>query len=112
MDLNSFRDLVQPVTQAISERSLDAQLEEHLCALFPPESGDFNVIEPACREAIAAGWMCTQGGPGRRFGRVIEPGPDTHGLSVDVVDLKDIVGPHHRHPSGEVCMIMPVCMRR
>jgi hypothetical protein len=29
-----------------------------------------------------------------------------------VVDLKDIVGPHHRHPSGEVCMIMPVCMRR
>jgi hypothetical protein len=108
MDLNSFRDLIQPVAQAISERSLDAQLEEHLCALFSPESDDFNVIESACREAIAAGWMCTQGGPGRRFGRVIEPGPDTHGLSVDVVDLKDIVGPHHRHPAGEVCMIMPV----
>ena len=28
-------------------------------------------------------------------------------LSVDVVDLENIVGPHHRHPTGEVCMIMP-----
>ena len=38
----------------------------------------------------------------------MEAGPDTHGLSVDVVDLENIVGPHHRHPTGEVCMIMPI----
>ena len=74
MDLDSFRELVRPVAQAISECSLDAQLEDHLGALFPPDGDEFNGIESACREAIAAGWMCTQGGPGRRFGRVIEPG--------------------------------------
>ncbi len=34
----------------------------------------------------------------RRFGRVIEPGPKSGGLSVDVVDLEDVAGPHHRHP--------------
>jgi hypothetical protein len=96
------------VARAISERPLDGRLEQHLGALYPPEGDDFNVIEAACREAITAGWMCAEGGPGRRFGRVIEPGPDTNGLSVDVVDLKDIVGPHHRHPTGEVCMIMPL----
>ncbi len=52
--------------------------------------------------------MCAQGGDGRRFGRIFEPSAGTDRLSVDVVDLTDIVGPHHRHPTGEVCMIMPV----
>ena len=51
--------------------------------------------------------MCAQGAEGRRFGRVIEPSEDTAMLSVDVVDLTNIVGPHHKHPTGEVCMIMP-----
>ena len=45
---------------------------------------------------------------GRRFGRVIESSAETGGLSVDVVDLENIVGPHHRHPTGEICMVMPV----
>ena len=52
--------------------------------------------------------MCNQGGEGRRFGRVLEPSVETDNLSIDVVDLTDIVGPHHRHPTGEVCMVMPV----
>lgn len=108
MDIDRFRALIEPVTTAISRRPLDAALEDHLSALFPPESDNFRAIQEACQQAIAAGWMCAQGGPGRRFGRVIEAGPDTHGLSVDVVELEDIIGPHHRHPAGEVCMIMPV----
>ena len=37
----------------------------------------------------------------------IEAGPLTSGLSVDVVDLDDTAGPHHRHPLGEICLIMP-----
>ena len=27
---------------------------------------------------------------------------------MDVVDLENVVGPHHRHPAGEICMVMPV----
>ncbi len=108
MDLERFCELIRPVAAAISGKSLDAELEDHLHTLFPPDDDTFEAIEAACHEAIAAGWMCAQGGPGRRFGRVIEASRDTHGLSVDVVDLEDIVGPHHRHPTGEVCMIMPV----
>ncbi len=108
MDPDRFRKLIEPVAAAISRRPLDAGLEQQLDALFPPDSDNFKAIEAACHEAIAAGWMCAEGGPGRRFGRVIKAGPDNHGLSVDVVDLEDIVGPHHRHPTGEVCMIMPV----
>ncbi len=58
--------------------------------------------------ASAAGGMGTQGAPGRRDGRDIEPGPDSRELSVDVVQLEDIVGPHHAHPKGEICLTMPV----
>jgi len=108
MDIEQFRELMQPVTEAIGGRALDAVLADELNAAFPPDGEPFGRIESACRAAIEAGWMCSQGGPGRRFGRVIEPGPATRGLSVDVVDLVDVVGPHHRHPTGEVCMIMPL----
>jgi hypothetical protein len=31
-----------------------------------------------------------------------------HGFSVDVVDMKDIAGPHHTHPNGEIDLIMPI----
>jgi hypothetical protein len=107
MDVERFRELVAPVAQAIAGRPFGPGLADELERRFPPGGAEFRAIEAACHEAIAAGWMCAQGGAGRRFGRVIEPGPATAELSVDVVDLTDIVGPHHRHPAGEVCMVMP-----
>lgn len=108
MNVDQFRDLLKPITDAVAGKPLAPELGDELDRRFPPTSTEFKAIEAACRAAIAAGWMCTQGGAGRRFGRVIEPGPQTSNLSVDVVDLTDIVGPHHRHPTGEICMVMPV----
>ena len=52
--------------------------------------------------------MCTQGGGQRKFGRIFEPAPDLSGFSVDVVDIDDLVGNYHRHPTGEIDLIMPV----
>ena len=108
MDLQNFKELIKPVVATISQAKLDSKLEAKLNATFPPSGATFHNIENACHEAIKAGWMCSQGGEGRRFGRVLEPSVETDDLSVDVVDLTDIVGPHHRHPTGEVCMVMPV----
>lgn len=107
-DVQSFKDLMKPIFAAISQGTVDADLEAELNRQFPANHKTFQAIEQACHTAIGAGWMCSQGGEGRRFGRVIEPSADTQNLSVDVVDLTDIVGPHHRHPTGEVCMVMPV----
>ncbi len=103
-----FLALMKPIAATISQAEIDADLEAVLNATFPPSGETFGNIEQACHDGIRAGWMCNQGGEGRRFGRVLEPSPQTNDLSVDVVDLTDIVGPHHRHPTGEVCMIMPV----
>ena len=108
LELQHLRELLKPITTTISQSEIDGDLEAKLTSTFPPSSDTFRKIEHTCHEAIRAGWMCRQGGEGRRFGRVLEPSDETDNLSVDVVDLTDIVGPHHRHPTGEVCMIMPV----
>jgi len=108
MTPDEFRTLMQPIVRAIGNRPVDQTLEDFLNREYPAEGETVRRLEAACHDGIAAGWMCNQGGPGRRFGRVMEPAPDTANLSVDVVDLTDIVGPHHRHPNGEICLSLPV----
>jgi len=56
----------------------------------------------------AAGWLCNREGGGIRYGRIFKPAADLHGYSVDVVDMKDIAGPHHVHPNGEIDLVMPL----
>ena len=107
MNVDQFQKLLKPVTDFVSSEVIDAALAEKLNRRFPHDDVTFKAIEAACHRAISDGWMCVQGSKGRRFGRVIEPNGKTGGLSVDVVDLENIVGPHHRHPTGEICMIMP-----
>ena len=108
MNTDELQKLLKPVTDHVSNSSVSSALGDDLNRTFPEGSATFDAIERACHEAIAEGWMCAQGDEGRRFGRVIKPGDETGGLSVDVVELDNFVGPHHTHPNGEICMIMPV----
>jgi hypothetical protein len=103
-----FQQLVAPFARFAQGRALDAALERELNLKFPPEREPFQRMREACHAGIAAGWMCGQGDAKRRFGRIFEAGEATHGFSVDVVDITDLVGNHHRHPTGEIDMIMPV----
>ena len=108
MNVEQFKELMVPLADVLNGKTLHPGLSDELDEAFPADGDAFKEIERACFAAIDAGWMCSQGDEGRKFGRVIEPCPELHNFSVDVVDLKDIVGPFHRHPTGEVCMIMPV----
>ncbi len=108
MDSRQFATLMKPVIDAIAGQPIDQDLAAELNRRFPAGGETFEAIEAACHGAIEAGWMCNQGAPGRRFGRVVEPGPESRNLSVDVVQLEDMVGPHHSHPKGEICLTMPV----
>tara|TARA_R110002094_G_scaffold34369_10_gene46779 strand:+ start:842 stop:1306 length:465 start_codon:yes stop_codon:yes gene_type:complete len=108
MNIEMFQQLITAVTDFIAPQPIEPTLAQALNQQFPANSEYFSRIEAACQAGIAAGWMCTQGAAGRRFGRVIEPCEETSGFSIDVVDLTNIVGPHHRHPLGEVCMVFPI----
>lgn len=106
--VDTFKARVAEVTAAITGLPLDKTLERKLNAEFPAGGAFFKDIRKACDDAIAGGWMCQQGEGSRKFGRIVQPGPDTHNFSIDVVDITNLVGPHHRHPTGEIDMIMPL----
>lgn len=108
MSKQEFQALVAEVTGAIGGKPVDAALADALNAQFPAGGETFRAIDAACHAAIAEGWMCDQEAGGVKYGRVIKPGAETHGFSVDVVRMADLKGPYHRHPNGEIDMIMPI----
>ncbi|MGO8909814.1 MAG: DUF4863 family protein [Bradyrhizobium sp.] len=106
--MDDFIRLVTNVTSRVAGKPVDRQLASELNAVFPPGGPVFRSIEESCQAAIKAGWMCNREAGGIRYGRVVKPSAATHGFSVDVVDMNDVAGPHHRHPKGEIDLIMPV----
>jgi hypothetical protein len=108
MTVEAFAALVARVTRGIAGRPLDAVLAQDLNLRFPGDGVDVAAIAQACRDGIAAGWMCSREAAGIRYGRVLKPGPATDGYSVDVVDMTDVAGPRHRHPNGEIDLVLPL----
>jgi len=108
MTPDAFAALIARITGRIQGMDLDKKLETLLNDEFGAGSAAFEEVFFACREAVADGWMCNREAGGIKFGRVIKPGDGTHGFSVDVVEMNDIKGPHHRHPNGEIDLIMPL----
>jgi hypothetical protein len=106
--VEEFSALIAGITARIAGRTLNIDLGAFLNSELPAEGVEFNRIFEACRAAIAAGWMCNREAGGIKFGRVIKPSDAIHGFSVDVVEMTDCKGPHHRHPNGEIDMIMPL----
>ena len=108
MQVDEFRTLIASVTRSIAGKPLDEALEAELNRDMPQGSSTYEQLFSACRAAVQAGWMCNREAGGIKFGRVVKHGPDTHGFSVDVVDMDQVVGPHHSHPNGEIDLIMPL----
>jgi Domain of unknown function (DUF4863) len=101
-------DLISPITEHLQSKLIDKNLEVELNESFPAEGEIFQRIFTACRDAIEAGWMCNREAGGVKFGRVIKPDAKLRGYSVDVVEMDNVRGPHHRHPNGEIDMVMPL----
>ena len=103
----SLHEWVSVIVRVIDGAPLDGALEARLNESFPAFGHFYVRIEQACKDGIAAGVLCTQGSGKRKYGRVFEPSPELEGFSVDVVDIDDLVGNYHRHPTGEIDLIMP-----
>lgn len=107
MTKSDFEVLLRPLFDRVGDRALDDSLEQDLEKQFPAAGPYVQSILDACRAGDAGGWICEREAGGIRYGRVIRPGPDTNGFSVDVVEMREIVGPHHLHPNGEIDLVMP-----
>ena len=108
MTKDAFQEMLTQVTSRVNSRALDQNLERDLNEAFPPKGEFYETILGACKQGAAEGWICEREASGIRFGRVVKPSPTTHNFSVDVVEMKDVVGPHHVHPNGEIDLIMPL----
>lgn len=107
MSNSEFHEQIAALTAAIASRPLDADLEAWLNAEHGASSVTFRGLEQSCRDGVAEGWLCQHEAGGIRYGRVFKPNDALHGFSVDVVDMDEVVGPHHAHPNGEIDLVMP-----
>jgi hypothetical protein len=108
MSPTEFREQITQLTAQLAGRPLDADLNVWLNAEHGVESTTYRQLKQDCITGVAEGWLCEREGGGIRYGRIFKPADDLHGFSVDVVDMKDIAGPHHAHPQGEIDLIMPL----
>ena len=104
----AFRQQIAQLTAQLSGRPLDATLDAWLNAEHGADSASYAQLKASCEAGVAEGWLCNREGGGLRYGRIFKPADDLHGFSVDVVDMKDLAGPHHTHPNGEIDLIMPI----
>ncbi len=103
-----FRERIATLTAQIAGRHLDADLDAWLNRECGVGSAIYRGLKSACETGVSEGWLCDREGGGIRYGRIFKPSPDLHGFSVDVVDMRDVEGPHHSHPHGEIDLIMPI----
>lgn len=103
-----LRAQVAELAAAIRGRPLDADLDAWLNAQHGAGSGTYEALAASCRAGVRDGWLCEREGGGIKYGRIFKPADDLAGFSVDVVDMREIAGPHHTHPMGEIDLIMPL----
>jgi hypothetical protein len=103
-----FLGLVADFTGGLAGRPLNEELQRWLNERHGPGTPAYESLKQACVDGVAQGWMCGREAGGIRYGRVLKAEDATHRFSVDVVDMKDVAGPHHTHPLGEIDLIMPL----
>lgn len=108
MSQQEFQTLVGKVAAEAAGLPVDASLESLLNQKFPASGGDFGALKRLCAEGEADGWLMAREGGGIKFGRAVKPGQAAGAFSVDVVRMKDIRGPHHVHPAGEIGAVMAI----
>ncbi len=104
----TFGDVIAPQLAWLDGRDVTPELAAELDAAFAADAPAVAAIEAACKTGLDEGWLGANGKPRRRWGRILEPSPATHGFSVDVVAMNDAAGPHHVHPNGEILLVLPV----
>jgi hypothetical protein len=108
MSAEHFRAQIVALSAAIAGRPVDAALDAWLNAEHGTQSPTYAALKASCEQGVTEGWLCNREGGGIRYGRIFKPADDLQGFSVDVVDMRDIAGPHHVHPQGEIDLIMPL----
>ncbi len=108
MSVERLHEVLQPVTQWLANEAIGPELTEGLNSNFAAGSDWYQEVLSLCQQGIAEGWVCQHEQGGIKYGRVFKPSAELNNFSVDIVFMKDVVGPHHVHPQGEVDLVLPL----
>ena len=108
MSRERFNELIGEIAAEISGRAVTPALAGYMNRKWPAAGESFAELKRLCAAGEAEGWLMAREAGGIRFGRALKPGEAAGRFSVDVVRMKDIRGPHHVHPNGEIGAIMTV----
>lgn len=108
MPSRQFRQQIAELTAQLAGRELNADLQAWLNQEHGVDSTTYQQLKQSCQQGVTEGWLCQREGGGIRYGRIFKPADDLANFSVDVVDMQDMIGPHHSHPNGEIDLIMPL----
>jgi len=108
MSDTELRQQIADLTSQIAGKTLDEDLQNWLNHEHGVDSDTYRNLEQICRQGATEGWLCQHEAGGIRYGRVFKPAKDLQDFSVDVVDMDNVVGPHHAHPNGEIDLVMPL----
>lgn len=108
MPIQALREQIARLTAQFAGRALDGELDAWLNREHGAASASYAGLKRSCQAGVAEGWLCEREAGGIRYGRAFKPAADLHGFSVDVVEMQDIAGPHHAHPTGEIDLVMPI----
>lgn len=103
-----FHALVAEIASQIQGRAPNRALQDWLNQHYGAGSPQYAALRDAVASGVEQGWLCERENGGIRWGRVFEASEALGGCSVDVVQMKDIAGPHHSHPQGEIDLILPI----
>lgn len=106
MSQERFETLVGEIASGIAGKPLDDNLAGFLNKTWPKEGPVFRELRDLCAEGERDGWLMAREAGGIRFGRALKPGAAAGEFSVDVVRMKNVRGPHHIHPTGEIGAVM------
>jgi len=108
MPSTEFRRQITELTSQLAGKALNEDLQTWLNETHGVNSPTYRQLDKSCRQGVAEGWLCERKAGGIGYGRVFKPDEELAGFSVDVVDMQDVVGPHHVHPKGEIDLVMPL----
>ncbi len=108
MSAEEFSTLLSGVAARLDGMPLDGAMAAFLNATYPADGPAFARLAALCAEGERDGWLMGREAGGIRFGRAIRPGGAAGRFSVDVVRMKDVKGPHHTHPNGEIGALIPL----
>lgn len=108
MSAEEFSMLLSGIAAQLEGVPLDDRMAAFLNAEYPVGGPEFKRLGELCAEGEAEGWLMGREAGGIKFGRAIKPGGAAGQFSVDVVRMKEVKGPHHVHPTGEIGAIFPL----